>query len=78
MVSLLADHLEENEITLATNPSVSAYYDTVAVRSPTKSAINSSTIAVTEDAPATRTRRRTSRYVPGTATFENNSTYDVL
>jgi hypothetical protein len=69
--SVLAQYLQENEKELSQDPTFAPYYDTIASRSPSKRNTASSFLSVADEVPQTRTRRRTSRYVPGTTSFED-------
>ena len=59
---MLTTYLQANETELAADQTFAPYFETIASRSPTKQSTE------------TRTRRRTSRYVPGTTTFGEPST----
>jgi hypothetical protein len=65
---MLAEYLQANETELSSDQIFVPYYDTIAARSPTKTTIP-------QEVPQTRSRRRTSRYTAGTASFDNASTY---
>ncbi|CUS09122.1 unnamed protein product [Tuber aestivum] len=70
--NLLTDYLDTHSDEYLNDPTFSAYYDTIATRSPVKHTLS---VAAVPDAPLTRsTRRRTARYAVESLT-ENASTY---
>ncbi|KAA8895532.1 hypothetical protein FN846DRAFT_332709 [Sphaerosporella brunnea] len=73
--SLLSQYLQDNEKELSQDPTFAPYYDTLSSRSPSKRT-TTSILTATDELPQTRTRRRTSRYVPGSTSFEDQASTD--